>query len=156
MVVKNTGCPLVNQHSNGKPTFLRRYIFKWWISHCCVSLPECTTGCFILPGWCEPPSPCCNSNCSDHLLGSGNPNSSWPGTWVLMVDFQVKLAEPPKKKTPRILSMKYWFFHRDPGSLQWFTTIPTVFHPLYTLNLRFLFLIAQLTWKFLGVPGNFE
>ena len=25
--------------------FYRRYIFKWWISHCYVSLPECNPGC---------------------------------------------------------------------------------------------------------------
>ena len=33
--------PLVNKHSNGKPPFSnRRNIFKLWISHCYVSLPE--------------------------------------------------------------------------------------------------------------------
>ena len=33
--------PLVNSHSNGKSTILnRRYIFKWWISHCYVRLLE--------------------------------------------------------------------------------------------------------------------
>ena len=34
--------PLVNKHSNGKPPFFnRKYIFKWWIFHCYVRLPEC-------------------------------------------------------------------------------------------------------------------
>ena len=37
---KTKDYPLVNQHSNGKPPF--SIGFKWWISHCYVSLPERT------------------------------------------------------------------------------------------------------------------
>ena len=36
--------PPVNKHSNGKwkiPILNRKYIFKWWIFHCYVRLPEC-------------------------------------------------------------------------------------------------------------------
>ena len=34
---KNHGC------WGNPPFFYRRYIFKWWTSHCYVSLPECTS-----------------------------------------------------------------------------------------------------------------
>ena len=40
--------PLVNDHIAGWKTtiFYRRYIFKWWISHCYVSLSESKFGVF--------------------------------------------------------------------------------------------------------------
>ena len=41
--------PPVNKHSNWKiPTLNRKYIFKWWIFHCYVRLPECTFRCFFM------------------------------------------------------------------------------------------------------------
>ena len=36
------GYPPVNQHSNGKSTICRCISYRWWISHCYVSLPEGT------------------------------------------------------------------------------------------------------------------
>ena len=40
---------ILNKHSNWKiPILNRKYIFKWWIFHCYVRLPECTFRCFFM------------------------------------------------------------------------------------------------------------
>ena len=40
---------ILNKHSNWKiPILNRKYIFKWWIVHCYVRLPECTFRCFFM------------------------------------------------------------------------------------------------------------